>query len=83
MTWPTGNGSRGGGGGDLGTWWGVIHGVPDGGTVDVLIPGLHPSKPYGAFLQDPRPDDPSPGDRCLIVFDNDDDPWVVVTSAAA
>ena len=83
MSWDKLLKQRAGGDGDFGLWWGEIDSAPDGGRVDVLIPDRHPSKPYSALLQDPRPADPSVGDRCLIAFDNDGDPWVVVWNATA
>jgi hypothetical protein len=62
-------------------WTGEIYGEPDttAKTVSVVVPGRHASKPYldAPYTPHPGPAHPSDGDRCLVGFDENDEPWVV------
>jgi hypothetical protein len=62
---------------------GEIASEPANGLVDVLVPALHPAKPYRApYTPHPGPVEPEVGDVALILFDDDGDPWVVSWRAA-
>lgn len=66
-------------------WAGEIASAPSGGTVDVKLTGYDkklrfedcPYMPRAATNPDDPPDQPARGDKALIVFDDNNDPWVV------
>jgi hypothetical protein len=62
-------------------WKGIINSnPPDFATrVTVIIPGLDPGLELGPCLWMPRDavSLPAKGDECLVIFDNEREPWVV------
>lgn len=62
-------------------WKGVIADPPDdiGSTLSVRIPDMNPDLSFSGVKWQSRDNTtlPARGDECLVIFDNDREPWVV------
>lgn len=68
-------------------WAAEIASSPSNGEVYVKIPGFSSTLRFGPCPYMPKatsgaPDEPSRGDDALVVFDDNNDPWVVCWTAS-
>jgi hypothetical protein len=58
-------------------WAGVVAGAPAPNGVEVTLPDFGPAR-FGPCPYPTTGPAPTRGDSCLVVFDNNRDPWVVI-----